>query len=277
MGGFKAVIRQMTNDNPSNHNASGGGRNEPPTEQHPVATALKSIEGKLQAAREDPTEYERESHRWAIRTGRGVIFYTILTAFIMAASVGTAIYSRWQATIADDSEKRSLRAYIGIENEKFVLNCDACDDPTKQTDFAKGFTDNNALFMEIKNYGHTPAFDATGSFNWKDAPYGNELPPDFTYADGANARTPGTVFVINPQERSHGGDLLDAGVVDFIKRARNHQITLYLYGHIDYTDVFKCRNVLKFCFRYAPDAKPAHSFDFCQAHNETPKDCQPQD
>ena len=36
-------------------------------------------------------------------------------------------------------------------------------------------TDDNALFIEIKNFGHTPAFDAIGHFNWKEAPYGSEL------------------------------------------------------------------------------------------------------
>jgi hypothetical protein len=265
----------MANDNPND--PKGSDCEQPPAEKHQIAAAIRSFESQQRSARDHPTEYEREGHRWAVRTGKGVIIYTILTAIIMIASVCTAIYSRWQATIADDTEKRSLRAYIGIDNEKFILNCAACDDPTKQTDIARGFTDDNALFMEIKNYGHTPAFDAIGYFNWKDAPYGTELRSDFPYADGSQVGVPGTVFVINPEETSHGGDLLEPGDVDLIRRARSHQITLYLYGHIDYTDVFKCRDALKFCFRYAPDAKPEHRFGLCHAHNETPKDCQPRE
>ena len=249
-----------------------------------ASDAEKSILERLQRLQTNPQRRSDESYRrnkkWSWPFGNVPADRWAELAFALALTVATIVNvcianRQWivanrQASIADNTEKLSLRAYLGIDNEKFVLNCAYCTDQSTRTDYAKGFTDDNALIVPITNYDHTLAFDAIGYFNWKDATYGGELGSDFSYSDGAQVIVPGTFFVINPQEADHGGILLGSSDMELIRRARDHQITLYIYGHIDYTDAFSCRETLKFCFRYAPDAKPEHRFGLCQAHNEAP-------
>lgn len=265
----------MAKDNPSGSDTNGGNGNQPSTEQHPVATAIKSLERHHHSTRENPTEYERQAHFWSVWTGRGVLLYTVFTAAIMVASICTAIFSRWQATTADDTEKRSLRAYVGIENDAFVVNCTACDDQTKQTIPERGLTEDNILIIKITNYGGTPASKVMAHINYKDTKFGTELPPDFNYADGIPNGPLLAPVTMSPHSTTDMGGSLNAATVDLFKRARNHQITLHIYGHVDYTDAFKCSGSILFCYRYTPDNKPEHRFPPCAKHNEPRKDCEP--
>ena len=131
----------MPGNNPNSPDNGGDDGNEPATEQHPIGTALQSLERYFDTARKNPTEYERESHTWSIRTGRGVIVYTIFTAVIMIAAVFTAFYSRWQASTADDSEKRDLRAYVYLD--------------TKTIPYPRNAPNRFAISLNIKNSGKT--------------------------------------------------------------------------------------------------------------------------
>ena len=111
----------MANDNPDGTNTNGGDGNEPPTEQHPIATAIKALERQYQSARENPTKNERQSHFWSVWTGRGVLIYTFFTAAIMVASICAAIYSRRQAETAEKMFISTQRAYMyfaGVNTRK---------------------------------------------------------------------------------------------------------------------------------------------------------------
>ena len=266
----------MTQDNPDSSNNGGNDGEQPTTKQHPIASALQSLEGYFDTARKNPTEDERKSHRWAIRTGKGVIAYTVLTSIIMVAAVGTAIYSREQANTAADTERRSLRAYVGIDNEDIVLNCAACTNQNKATT-ADFYSDENMVTFPVENYGQTPAFDGNGIVGVKDMPPGRELPSNFNYPVGEpNQREPPRAYpwVIEPRETNHFGTFMDAANINLIKRAQNHQIWLYFYGQITYVDVFGCSAKVLFCFRYIPDNESKHRFAFCPEHNEPAKDCE---
>jgi hypothetical protein len=103
----------------------------------------------------------------------------------LVATGFAACYTRKQWITAEDTEKRSLRAYLGVDNENFVLNCTYCTDLSRRPDYTKDLTDDDSLIVPVTNYGHTPAFDAVGYFNWKDSPYGTEIGSNFSYNDGA--------------------------------------------------------------------------------------------
>jgi hypothetical protein len=86
----------MADNNPGGPNGDGDGSEKPSAEKQRIAVAIESLERQLKSARDNPTEYERENHRWAIRTGKGVIGYTMLTIPIAIGAV-FASYSAWNS------------------------------------------------------------------------------------------------------------------------------------------------------------------------------------
>jgi hypothetical protein len=54
-----------------------------------------------------------------------------------------------------------------------------------------------------------------------------------------------------------------------IERVRKNEIALFLYGHIDYVDVFDKDHTTNFCYQYFPcDIGMGHSLIMYDEHNE---------
>ncbi len=227
------------------NNPTAAANNEPPAEeQRDVA-----------AANHAPINNIRRW--WQIGWDRAVelgFTFAILAATIVNVCVANR---QWSAmlesnTISRNNAEQSLRAYVGINNEDTVVNCAACDDPIKQSIPERGFVDDNMRIFTVENYGQTPAFDGHGTIGTKDMPLGRDLPSNFDYPLGdANTRTPIKVlpWVLEPHDKNHFGAAMDASQIDLIKRARLHQITLYIYGQVTYLDAFDCNATMIFCFR----------------------------
>lgn len=139
----------MADDNPNGSGGDGGGSDKPAAEQSQIASAIQSFERRFQSARENPTGYERESHRWAIRTGKGVIVYTLVTVGIAAA----AIWSSWNAQRAVDLTAKNFV----IEQRPYLWLGDNLGSPAIWND-----PDGKAQIYWswfFTNYGKTPAND----------------------------------------------------------------------------------------------------------------------
>ena len=236
-------------DAPTNHDE----RSQPNTNDH------RSSE-KRRKERPHPLE-------WAI----GLMLFFTLVATSCAAK-----FAHDQTVIADDTEKRSLRAYLGVNNEDIALNCAACGNQNKvpSTDF---YSDEDMISLPVQNYGQTPAFDGQGLVGLKGMPPNQELPTNFDYPLGEiNQREPVKTYawVLEPHEINHFGAFLDKVNLDLVNKARNREIWLYVYGQITYVDAFSCTAKVIFCFRYIPDNEAKHQFVFCPEHNRPAKECE---
>lgn len=189
-----------------------------------------------------------------------VASYTILTFFLLQTS--------------KDTERRQLRAYVGIDSKTVELKCGSCV-PTALRRDTKAFYDDDFVGIGIHNFGQTPAHELTSRSNWKEMPFGAELPKDFDYPDNPPIESayPMSKSTLNPTESAIAGNQFGAETVAIIIRAREHQASMYIYGHIDYKDVFDKPRTTPFCFRYAPDTTDeAHRFPLCPEHNSPAKD-----
>jgi hypothetical protein len=192
-----------------------------------------------------------------------------LLVLVFAATATAACYTRKQWITADDQERRALRAYLGVTSTPFILKCGSCDDPTVPIFVDASFRDTNSITMEIQNFGNTPAFDVKVRTSWAWTPFGQELPDTFEYPDlpFAKGTFPMSGFTLSPGQQSTPTNMLDKTVVEGITKARQHEISAYYYGHIDYQDAFGETPIIDFCTRYAPDAGEGRHFLACTKHN----------
>jgi hypothetical protein len=109
-------------------------------------------------------------------------------------------------------------------------------------------------------------------------PFGYGLPRNFKYPDydtttvidkstGAKTGPIPSYSTIMP-----GKDIKTFGYVnvEWVRRARNKEINLYIYGHVDYIDVFGKSWVTEYCYLYMPNwSGEGESFTTYHEHNNS--------
>lgn len=185
------------------------------------------------AEKEEGQNYWKQFAAW-VETNEKVISATG-TAFIAAFTVVLAfatgflyVATRDLVNGVDNTAKRQLRAYLGamppVFGEKFP----------------------NAIAVSIKNTGQTPATQIYGHLNWYWVPFGQGLPAEFAFPD-FNADDIGSVPTLGAGLEA----TFDFPIsLDQLTREQNKETDLFIYGHIDYTDVFGDRQYTDFCWQY---------------------------
>lgn len=171
---------------------------------------------------------------------------------IATAVGGTFLYAQYrelhQASIdtgrlvrtARDTERRQLRAYIGILDGE--LRCTSCEQirtgALKAP--APGYRDSDMVWLTVQNGGQTPAYDVAVYLFTKEMPFGEQLPLDFKYPDYplSTDEPPVSHVMANPGEKPQCGIELSQDIITQFVRAQNNLVTIYIYGHADYKDIF---------------------------------------
>jgi len=165
-----------------------------------------------------------------------------------------------QRRLSEDTARRQLRAYVGIDGLEFELVGEAF------------------VVLYIKNYAQTPSHDVTSYANVIGVPIvggGNyaKIPDRFDFADHLpkgieeERRRVVSKFILQPGQR-HGSrvPLTDAESVRNVE-AKRTQNTIYVYGHIDYTDIYDRRWRHDFCFQWEPHRPKGQQFLPYERHN----------
>jgi hypothetical protein len=137
---------------------------------------------------------------------------------------------------------------------------------------------NYTLVTSLGNMGRTPAYDVEVYQSWHNVPRGEGLPIGFRYE--AKMRTPpphaqsfrSKVTLPPFSTMSHTMSLNQEEVSNLV-RASAGILTCYIYGHVDYIDIFHRKRTTPFCYGYDTQARPGMSpFTAYREHN-TPTDC----
>lgn len=179
-------------------------------------------------------------------------FIGILLLFTLIATSVAACYTRRQWITAEDNEKRSLRAYIIVTD--FGVFCPDCGEtvltPNARSDI------RNSIRSRIENSGQTPASEVVGITNWwpgDTSGHITDLPQDFAFPDHVR-----TGFVsksdIGRDKHKDTAEEMDIAAVATFKNAAAGNTALFLYGHVDYCDIFGEAHTTAFCFKYVPNA-----------------------
>lgn len=168
--------------------------------------------------------------------------------------------------VLESVAQHHLRAYIGIEKIGFTSKTSQ-----KPRLVSSGLSIEDLILVTTRNYGNTSAYDVRTSVNLVATAAGNKLPDDFSYMDisgpTADRESYKEPVIIEPG-RSHVVRCPYAS--EFRKKvdeARMKKINLYVYGHIDYSDIFNRRWERTFCFHYAPHAGAKDKFAYYERHN----------
>jgi hypothetical protein len=172
-------------------------------------------------------------------------------AFLVLTAVFTGIaasYTRKQWITADDAEKRSLRAYVGAG-----LVSVGKDPPQ--------------IGIAIENHGQTPAINVQVFNSWHETPNGEYLPSDFSFPDKEECpdalKSIALLYPKAPPAFSVAATPNCKTPWATVIRALSGASTLYLYGHIDYLDMFRERHTTTFCLTWASGVS-----SYCPRHNE---------
>jgi hypothetical protein len=117
--------------------------------------------------------------------------------------------------------------------------------------------------------GPLPARRVTAHLNRKWVPYGQKLPKDFSYPDFGEVG-PSSIAVLSPGKSKTFTFPIDPREIE---QVRNKETALFLYGHIDYVDVFGEPRTSQFNYQYVPiigdDGKDrGHSLLMQPDHND---------
>jgi hypothetical protein len=171
--------------------------------------------------------------------------------FIAGLLVCIAIGLSWyQITRIRDTEQRSLRAYLVLA--EFGVLCPDCGDVSLTPRGVPSI--KNAIQLRIENVGQTPARQVIGTTNLYSVP-GNQgkLPANFTFSD-QNTRRFISKSDIGRNKFRDGIVELTADEVAALQEAGDGRKSLFLYGHIDYCDVFEQPHTTAYCFKYVQNS-----------------------
>jgi hypothetical protein len=184
------------------------------------------------------------------------------------ASASAATFSGMQTRANAEGQRRSLRAYVGTDTKGFRLQCGSCETGALRPEKGPNpFYKDDFIVIAVRNSGQTPAYDLSVKGSWKELRFGEPLPKDFDYPD-VNDPYPDSSMALNPNDTAPAGQTLTPENITMVKRARNHQATIYFYGEINYRDVFGKPRVSPFCRIYDPDiGDQGLSFGACPDHN----------
>jgi hypothetical protein len=174
----------------------------------------------------------------------------------------------------EDSSKRQLRAYVGVE--KIAFDCENFRVYTKP--YAPGDSSvpgagcNDFLCVTIKNFGQTPAFDTVVYGYWVTGPPNVKPDPGFfenlfpEVKERASIRTISSHTLLQ-RDQIHSSRMAIWDLTPVLAAQKNER-GLYLFGRIYYRDAFNRPWRTKFCFSWQPEVSGDFEFVPYEEHND---------
>lgn len=231
----------MASDNPQDE-ANGLRRAADDTERPP--------EEPRNAAAPDLNISAQSRDRWHKNPSNWIQLFTLLSVAIYTLFTYCILQnSQEQVSVSRDNEQRSLRAYVVLTD--FGIFCPDCGDtllaPNGRPDI------RNSIRTRMENNGQTPASEVVGITNWwQESGKNAKLPPRFAFPDherhGFISKSD-----IGRDKHKDSAEEMDADAIATFKDAATGNSTLFLYGHIDYCDIFGEPHTTAYCFIYVPN------------------------
>jgi hypothetical protein len=170
----------------------------------------------------------------------------VTASLALIAAIAATLLGSYQGWVARDTEKRQLRAYMVLTD--LGVFCPDCGDKSLVTDILPNI--KNSMRTRLENNGQTPAREVNGITNWWSIQgNGASLPADFAFPDHAR-----TGFVSNSEigkdKHKDSAEEFDQSAIATFKDAVDGRITLFIYGHVDYCDIFREPHSAAYCFVY---------------------------
>jgi hypothetical protein len=178
-----------------------------------------------------------------------IFLFVVLTA---AGTMTAAYYARQQYTVADDVEKRQLRAYVGI----------------LQHGMEHFGETNQVIKTSTKNYGLTPARDLYIDPQQQHWDVVRLNAPIFTPAM-VNPPNVQNTFTLFPSQESHynfHGNPLSKQQIDLVRDGTEYQ--LLVWGIVYYKDIFDVSHPTRYCWSFKGPSMAEADVEICLQHND---------
>jgi hypothetical protein len=171
----------------------------------------------------------------------------------------------------DDTAQKQLRAYVGIFD--ILLECKnltvAKYEP--KTEIIAGTVHDDFIVITMKNFGSTPANQARMWVNWYSQKFGERLPKNFKWGD-YDSVSKGEVHPIFAKTAIFPGQTIKLlTVINDLTPFRGaiaKMVNFYIYGHIDYVDIYEANHTTTFCYHYSPWRPVGDQFMPYEEYNE---------
>jgi hypothetical protein len=243
-----------------------GGHGGQPAQQHHGSTAeetaamnetLKSFAEDYNKHNEEAGHRERIQFRMEVGLALGVGLNIALTVGLLIAGILQARYSGDQLTTMQDTERRQLRAYIGIA-------------PGDVEDF--GVSGKQRVHLTRKNYGSTPAYDvgfsAVGTQIIKIGGTIN-VAPNLCAQPNVFPGIAGLVTIFPSQEMPLNIILSDMAPAQESELVRSGESQFVYFGDVCYHDAFGAPHYTNYCYMYKGTDMTAKTADGCLQHNDS--------
>jgi hypothetical protein len=178
-----------------------------------------------------------------------IFFFVVLTA---GGTMAAAYYTRQQYIVADDAEKRQLRAYVGILQHGM-----------------DHFGDQNQVIKtSTKNYGLTPARDLYIDPQQQHWDVVRLNAPVFSPAM-VNPPNVKNTFTLFPSQESHyyfHGNALSRQQIDLVRDGTEYE--LLVWGIVYYKDVFDVSHSTRYCWSFRGSSMTEADVEICLQHND---------
>jgi hypothetical protein len=173
-------------------------------------------------------------------------------AFLAAlGGITAAVFTGWQAWVAQDTEKRQLRSYVGISPGDVTLQ-----EGTPAV-----------VVINFKNFGQTPAYSVTLHGRAEQLPY--PLPTSFVFPDYSPQSILAEQLTVYPQSQySANGETPSPMSSEQILAVREGKTTrIYAFGTVFYKDIFGDTHSTDFCYNVIFKEGYENGAEFCPRHN----------
>ena len=184
----------------------------------------------------------------------GTIFIAVFTIVLGLFTVSLAGATDKLVKGAERTERRELRAYVGLESLSFEVTNENNPDFILDLD-TPGIIHQDFVTVKIRNFGVTPARDVcVFTYVQPQGPH-ERLADDFFLTHNRDAAPTGAVritlarFLLNPGQMEISKSLVHPHAV---REARALRIGLYVYGRIYYRDIYDRPWRTKFCYSWEP-------------------------
>ena len=218
-----------------------------------IASAIRAFAEQQKAEQHENTTHNRKILFWARAATIGAWAYTIFTVFILVVAAKAFLETRRTANIADDTEKRQLRAYVST-TAKSVQNFNTTQDVI--------------IILAIKNFGLTPAYHVRAC-GWASI-FAYPIDPNYKFPECAYDIGQITMTAFPQAEYNPSVDKLgvltpaDTALVTAGVKAR-----IAVYGTTWYLDAFGVKHFTNFCHLYDGRGIADNTSEFCDQHNNT--------
>lgn len=218
----------------------------------------------------DSTAQAQEwSHGYVCEIRITDVYIAIFTGILAVSTIGLIFTGYRTIYTMQRTERRQLRAYVGV---KLSLKCKNLNNLRyKPHAIAAGEGPEDFFIVDMTNFGQTPANNTTIWINWRPMPYPQRLPDNFSFEDinSVSAGDVRPIFIeatIFPHQT-----ITEVCQIHDLQPFRDviaKKVFTYVWGHVDYADIYSIKRTTTFCFQYLPRSVTGEDFIPYEEHNQ---------